>query len=159
MIFMTISDNQTQVCDVSVFRWNCHFKLLWSKFSTLDNFTHVLCDGLKVKNSRLSMYQQKVTLDICSQVRQQEILFRIKSPDPDHRLSNHRTTISCLGSAGVPFSVASAARGLSLIELWGFCLAFPITSSTVSSQRAQKQFAESSTSKAEMVRLMKLSLF
>ena len=47
-----------------------------------------------------------------------------------------------------------AAGGLSLIKLGGFCTAFLITSSTVSSQTAQKYFAESSSYKAEMVRLM-----
>ena len=41
----------------------------------------------------------------------------------------------------------------SLIQLRSFCSAFPITSSTVSSQRAQKYFAESSNCKVEMVRL------
>ena len=85
-----------------------------------------------------------------------ELLFRIKSSDPDHNLNNHRAIISCLGSVGVHFSWGPAAGGLSLTKLWGFCTAFPITSSTVSSQRAQKYFAESSSSKSEIVRLMDL---
>ena len=82
-----------------------------------------------------------------------ELLFRVKSSNPDHRSSNHRTTIYCLGSAGVYFSLGPTAERLSLIKLGGFCSAFPITSSTVSSQRAQKYFAESSSCKVEMVRL------
>ena len=86
-------------------------------------------------------------------------LTRIKSSDPHHNLNNHRTIISCVGSAGVHFSWGLAAGGLSLTKLQGFCTAFPITSSTVSSQRAQKYFAESSSCKAEMVRLMDLSAF
>ena len=45
------------------------------------------------------------------------------------------------------------------MTLWGFCTAFPITSSTVSSQTAQKYFAESSSCKAEMVRLMEFCAF
>ena len=82
-----------------------------------------------------------------------KLLFRIKSSNPDHRWSNHRTTTYCLGSAGVYFSLGPTAERLSLIKLVGFCSAFPITSSTVSSQRTQKYFAESSSCKVEMVRL------
>ena len=37
-----------------------------------------------------------------------------------------------LGSAGVHLSWSPAAGRLSFIKLWGFCSAFPITSSTVS---------------------------
>ena len=44
----------------------------------------------------------------------------------------------------------------SLIQLRSFCSAFPITSTTVSSQRAQKYFAESSSFKAEIMRLTAL---
>jgi len=51
------------------------------------------------------------------------------------------------------------AGGLSLIKLWGFCSAFPNTSNTVSSQRAQKYFAECSSLKNERVRLMDLRAF
>ena len=87
------------------------------------------------------------------------LLFRIKSSDPDHRLKNHGTTISCLGSAAVYFNLGPTAGRLSLINLWGFCSAFPITSSTVHSQRAQKYFPECSSFKDEMVSLMNLCAF
>ena len=41
-----------KICNVRIFRWKCHFILLWGKFSNLDNFTHVLYGWFKVKNSR-----------------------------------------------------------------------------------------------------------
>ena len=63
----------------------------------------------------------------------------------------------CLGSTGVYLSCGPTAEGLSLIKLWGFCSAFPITSSTASSKRAQEYFSESSSCKVEMVRLEDLS--
>ena len=56
----------------------------------------------------------------------------------------------------VYFSLGPTAGGLSLIKLWGFCSAFPIISTTVSSQRVQKYFAESSSCKSEIVRLIDL---
>ena len=54
-------------------------------------------------------------------------------------------------------SCGPAAEELSLIKLWRFYSAFPITLSTVGSKRAQKYFAESSSCKVEMVRLEDLS--
>ena len=72
----------------------------------------------------------------------------MKQPQDYHFLS--RTT-------GVYLSCGPTAEELSLIKLWGFCSAFPITSSTLSSKRAQEYFAESSSCKVEMVRLEDLN--
>ena len=131
------------------------FYVLMGKFSNLDNFIHFLCGWFKVKNSGGEYISRKLLWTLDSKWHRRSFYLEL----------NLLIQTTDEATAGLPFLVwglqvcilawVSQQRG-SLIKLWGFCSAFPITSTTVSSQRVQKYFAESSSCKSEMVRLMDL---
>ena len=150
---MTISDTISRFVMWGSLGEKCHFILLWGKFWNLDNFTHVLYGWFKVKNSRGECTSRKV----------------LWTPAPIWHGRSFYLELNLLiqttneATTGPPFIVweiqacisarVLQQRGFLLSSLGVFCSAFPITSSTVSSQRAQKYFAESSNCKLEMVRL------